>query len=211
MNVWDGKTAKTLNKLTNIVILNLLWILFSIPIVTIVPATVAMVGVVKKWHLEKEERVLKPFLQIFRMKLRQSLLIGVPWLMIGALLLFDLTVFFNIPNGFVRMALIVITSFVILLYLFTSVYLVPVMLNENNLKIKPMIKRAFALSFYDLPVSFSVVVITVSAIFVVSLFPVTIIFIGALTAMINYRFCHKTFQKVESHNMTKAHVKKHCF
>ncbi|MDT8860755.1 DUF624 domain-containing protein [Alkalihalobacillus sp. MEB130] len=195
MNLWDGKAAKTLNKLTNIVLLNLLWLLFSIPVITIVPATVAMAGVVKAWQLEEEERVFRPFMHFFVKNFRRSFFIGAMWLMVGAVLLVDLLLFLTIPHDLLRMVLITLTSFIILLYLFTSVYIIPVMLHENITELKPLLKRAFILSFYDLPVSFSVVLITSSAVVLVLLVSITSIFIGALTAMIVHRFSYRTFSK----------------
>jgi hypothetical protein len=46
---YDGKIMRTLEVVGNYCLLNLLWIVFSLPVITVFPATVAMFGIMKEW------------------------------------------------------------------------------------------------------------------------------------------------------------------
>lgn len=54
----DRPIYRTLESFSNLVILNLLWILMCLPIITIFPATIAMFGVIRQWIIKDDDRGL---------------------------------------------------------------------------------------------------------------------------------------------------------
>ena len=67
----DSKLMRLLTRITNLVCLNLLWIVGCIPVVTAGASTTAMYSVLFAYLADKEDAVLKPFLIAFRDNFRQ--------------------------------------------------------------------------------------------------------------------------------------------
>jgi acyl-phosphate glycerol 3-phosphate acyltransferase len=67
----DSKLMRLLTFVTNLVCLNLLWIVSCIPIITAGAATTAMYSVLFSYLTQKEDAVLKPFLRAFRDNFRR--------------------------------------------------------------------------------------------------------------------------------------------
>ncbi|UOK56143.1 YesL family protein [Bacillus sp. OVS6] len=63
---YDGTIMRALAAVGNYCLLNLLWIVFSLPIITVFPATVAMFGILKEWSNGSEQPVLSTFFSIFK-------------------------------------------------------------------------------------------------------------------------------------------------
>ena len=85
----DSPAMKKLARLWDLIILNLLWTICSVPLVTAGAATAAMYRVIFRHLEEGETSVVKPYFQAFKENFRQSTLL---WLMIavlGGVLCFD--------------------------------------------------------------------------------------------------------------------------
>lgn len=195
MNVWDGKASIFITKLTNIVLLNIFWILTCLPIITIVPATTAMVGVIRDWKVKGEEQVFHPFLRLFLENLKLGLCVGIPWIIIGGVLVFDFVLFLQM-EVWGKLILVTVITLALLLYFITTAFLIPVILHFKA-SMFSLIKKSFIFSFYELGTSIAILLLTVFAMVIAIYFPITILFIGSLTAMINYRFYMRTFKKFE--------------
>lgn len=74
---YDGTIMRALGVVGNFCLLNLLWLLFSLPVITVFPATVAMFGIMKEWTNGSEPPVLSTFFTIFKKNVLKSSLIGV--------------------------------------------------------------------------------------------------------------------------------------
>ena len=75
----NGKMMDLLWKPVHIMFLNLLWVLFSLPIVTIGASTTALYSVLIKMRNNKEGKLLRDFWDAFKGNFRQATII---WLMI---------------------------------------------------------------------------------------------------------------------------------
>lgn len=75
---------------SGIAILNLSWLLFSLPIVTLIPATDAVFEVVNEWKENKKpESVYKQFKYYFRKNLKQSFKLGLPVFIVVIIVIAD--------------------------------------------------------------------------------------------------------------------------
>lgn len=64
---------------SNLALLNLCWLLFSLPIVTVIPATDAVFDVIHEWEsLGKRRRVFQQFKQAFKRNFKRSFKLGAP-------------------------------------------------------------------------------------------------------------------------------------
>ncbi len=86
----DSKTIRFLNKMSDMIILNLLTILCSIPIFTIGAAVTALYDVVWRLQQEEEGKLLRTFFLAFRSNFKRSTLLWLIFLPIGAILLWNL-------------------------------------------------------------------------------------------------------------------------
>lgn len=190
MNILDSKLYNRLNTIVDFIILNLLWILMCLPIFTIFPATTALFGVVRKWNMKKEPPILKTFFQLFKENFIQSMLIGFIWTFIGAALYMDFHI--AAKNLFLKLLLILLVS----IYSITTIYVFPVMVHYKNNSLH-IIKNSFYLAtLRPLHLLFAFLVL-LSSYFIISHFPIVILFSGSITAYLIYMICFTAFQKAE--------------
>jgi uncharacterized membrane protein YesL len=140
----DGKLYKSMEFIMNAFLLNLLWLLLCLPILTIFPATTAMFGVVREWKKQNDIRIFPAFFRLFRENFKQSFLIGILWLVFTGLLLGDLIII-NQLNSSVKYILFSFFFLMGILYLFVSIYIFPVLVHYQ-VTWKNAIKNALLLS-----------------------------------------------------------------
>ncbi|WP_339147987.1 MULTISPECIES: DUF624 domain-containing protein [unclassified Sutcliffiella] len=114
----------------NLVLLNLLWIIFSISgllIAGIFPATAAMFAVLKQMMIEDEDiAVIKSFWGHFKSEFIMSNVIGYLMIIVGFILYLDIRVLQGMENGIPQLALASATVVIGILYLLTLLYIVPI-------------------------------------------------------------------------------------
>ena len=200
MNILDSKFYRWLEVFANFLLLNLLWLLACIPVLTIYPATAAMFAVVRDWVRKKDVGVIQPFFLGFRENFKQSFVIGMVWTLFGTALVLDFFLVNQMPSG-LSTVLYLLLSFMLLLYAFTSVYLFPVMVHFDTTW-PVVLKNSLLLGIGRLLTTVQcllVVVITVSVSFFA---PFTLLITGSITAYLVYRLCDREFRRVEA--LTRA-------
>lgn len=85
----DSPAVQKLARIWDLITLNLLWILCSIPIVTAGAATAAMYCVIFRQLEEGETSVVKPFFRAFKENFRQGTILWLLIAVIGGILCFD--------------------------------------------------------------------------------------------------------------------------
>lgn len=78
----DGALYRLGGWILNVFVLNTLWVLFSLPLITIGPATVATFHIAQQWVLGREPKVITEFWRSFRKNFVQATVI---WLIIVAI------------------------------------------------------------------------------------------------------------------------------
>ena len=195
MTIWDGKTASFLGKAANCIILNIIWLFFSLPIITVGPATAAMYAVVRKWHLDQEQSVIRCFLHEFRSYFKQGIVIGTAWVFLGCLLAVDIVFFLNIPSN-LRVVLLAIAVLVFVLYSMTSAFLFPVWVHYQ-LKGFILIKQAFTFAFLDGKTNFAIMLMWVGAGSLLFYMPLIVFILIVPVTMITFRFSMFAFEKMD--------------
>ena len=88
-----------MGKVGDLILLNVLWLICCIPIITIVPATAALYYVTLKIARKEEPNIVKPFFHSFRQNLKQGIPITLLFLALGILLFIDIRIAFAMENA----------------------------------------------------------------------------------------------------------------
>jgi len=196
MNLLDNKVYRSLEVVTDFFLLNLLWLLACVPVVTIFPSTAAMYGVVRDWSRGKEGGLVRGFFTHFRQNFAQSLLVGALWALFGAALVLD----FFVAEGLSFAPEVIMKSLLVLaaiLYASTSVFLFPVMVHYEA-DWKAVIKNSLLISIGRLPTTAACLLFVAVAVGLTAVLPFLILITGSLTAYVVYRLCGRELNKLDA-------------
>jgi len=196
MSILDTRVYRWLEVATDFFLLNLMWLVACLPVVTIFPSTAAMFGVVRDWVRRKEGSLTRAFITRFRENLGQSLLVGAIWTVFGMALFFD----FLVANQLSYWAEIVLKSVLVLvstLYAFCSVYLFPVMVHYET-DWKTVIKNSLLISIGRLPTTVVCLMFLVVMVGLTVAVSFLVVITGSITAYVVYRLCDRVFRKIDA-------------
>lgn len=183
---------------TQFILLNILWILFCLPIITIFSSTTAMYGVARKWVTKDiDYNIVKPFWTMFKANLIQGIILQSIWMIVAGFLIIDFLIVFN--NEFVGKQVVWgILLLAIMIFIMMTIYLFP-MLVHYQLSIRHTLKNSFLMSIGALG---STVLCILSVLVIITLsyfFPVVLLFFGSIMAYMIFHICNRSFQKVRFH------------
>ncbi|MCL2287330.1 MAG: DUF624 domain-containing protein [Firmicutes bacterium] len=171
----DGPFNKYGGYLADTIILSLLWIFFSIPIVTIGASTTAMFYVSTRRIAEREGYITSDFWVAFKANFKKATIL---WMLI---LVFVLIMIFNIMNieiaGAMATFMLSAQYVFLLLIAFISVYLFP-MTARFEMGIKQIIKSSFYMSIRHIFTTVTCVVMLLGLVIIVTDF-INILFFAA--------------------------------
>ncbi|WP_077620288.1 YesL family protein [Bacillus sinesaloumensis] len=157
--------------------LNILWIVFTLlglGIFGLFPATVAVFAVTRKWVMKEEPKLFITFWDTYKKEFLKVNLLGYLLLFFGLFLYLDLHFFRSIENSFVDYLPFIYIPIVIL-YLFTVLYIFPVYVHFE-LKFIHIIKNAFLFAISS-PIISILMVIGISLVYLILyMVPIFIIF-----------------------------------
>ncbi|MCP3739447.1 YesL family protein [Rossellomorea sp. BNER] len=197
MNIFnfDSRTYRFLEKITDFLLLNMLWIIFCLPVFTIFPATAAMFGVVRSWLRKEEPSLTRLFFKFFKDHFKQGIILGMIWTLLGVLISFNLFVGLQM-EGSLKNVLLPALMVIGALFLFTSIYLFPIMVNYNNNWIG-IIKNSFLFSIsHPITTILGIVMLTI-VVLATSVIPLSFLVLSSIVAYFIYYLCSKSFRKVE--------------
>lgn len=144
---YDNPVWRFVGRIWDLFILNLLWVVCSIPIVTFGASTTAMYYCTLKIAKDRDSGgMFTMFFHSFKDNIRQSTIIWIIMAFIGGILFFDIRFFsFYSPinNTVIRMIIFTVTCFLILLWLFIFLYIFPIQAKFIN-----SIKQTFKLALF---------------------------------------------------------------
>ena len=128
--------------ITNLLLLNILWIVCSIPIITIGSATTAMYSVLFAYRRKETDSVFRPFFTAFRKNFVRSTLSWVVMLLLVAALGYDviLLIYGSTLSPLLSIPVIIVGLLVVI----AGIYLFPQIALFDN-KLLPMLKNCFLL------------------------------------------------------------------
>jgi len=180
MRILDSRFYRVAEVATNFLLLNLLWLVVALPVVTIFPATTALFGVLKVWEEREGAGVVGPFFATFREKIWPSLLIGVAWAAIGGVLIVDLIASRRIGGGLASLLLIA-AGLMTLVHGAVTVYLFPTIANARTTPLG-MVRNAGLLALSQPIASLVAAIGLVAVAIAIYLVPFLLLFAGSIVA-----------------------------
>ncbi len=196
MNLLDTRVYRWLEVATDFFLLNLMWLVACVPVVTAFPSTAAMFGVARDWVRGKEGGLARAFASRFKENFVQGALVGVLWALFGAALLLDFSVAGRLPPG----AEVVLKSLLVLatvLYASASVYLFPLMVHYE-MGWKTLIKNSLLLSVGRLPTTAACLLFVAVMAVLTATLPILALITGSVTAYVVYAMCDREFRKIDA-------------
>jgi len=196
MNLLDTRIYRWFEVATDFFLLNLMWLVACVPVVTIFPSTAAMFGVVRDWSRQKEGGLVRAFASRFRENFAQSLLVGVLWALFGTALVLDFFVAgrLSFVPGVIMKSLLVLAT---VLYASASVFLFPVMVHYE-MGWKALLKNSLLFSIGRLPTTAACLLFVAVVAGLTAILPVLILITGSVTAYVVYGLCGREFAKLDA-------------
>ena len=198
---YEGPVFTFLSRLADLFWLNLLFVVCSLPIVTIGASTTALYYVTLKMARDEEGYITKSFFKSFKQNFLQATVIWLIYLVLIAVLFVDL----RIANGgsladffasnTVSNVVIVSVSVMGMVLLITGTYVFPLLAQFDN-TIKNTVKNALLISIRHLPYTFLMVIIIAIPFVIMWFSPAAYLLVFvmfALVAYINSKFFNKIF------------------
>lgn len=199
----DGPLISGLTKVADIFILNLLFILCSLPIFTIGASYTALYYVTLKMVKDEDCYTVKSFFKSFKLNFKQATGIWLIVVLAGAILYGDLKIlggeysqYINMPSEIIK-ALSILLMAAGFIYIFTFVFVFPVLSRFDNSTINTF-KNALFMSIKHFPSTIAIILITFVPLIFIYLEPralILIFVIIALSAYCNSFFFVKIFVK----------------
>ena len=190
----DGKLMDLLWKPIHIMFLNLLWVLFSLPIVTIGASTTALYSVLIKMRNNKEGKLFRDFWNAFKENFRQATILWLLIILAAFVFTTDIVFFLNMGGTFGTFAAMLFAGLDVAL-LVMSLYVFPIQAVFENPIIKT-VKNALLLPPRHLiwtVVLLALAIITAIAVFLY--WPLIGWFVFGLSAFINAWIFDKIFSR----------------
>ena len=187
-------------KFWKIIELNLIYVLFCIPVVTFGPATAALTHVMRKFILEQPCFVFDEFFTAFKKNFKQSVAVGIIDVVgVAALVvaLFEFMAADKLPEGMIVYICVFICIATLLYIMHFYIYLEIVAL---KLPLKAMLKNALLLVFLGVKRNFialivNLVIITLVVLFLPYSIFVVIVFPPAFMCFTTTFICYPVIQK----------------
>jgi len=164
----DGPLYNLAERLGNLVLLNMLYLLFCIPIVTIGPASAALRYVTLKYATNDEDRVFAPFWHSFKQNLKQGMIIGIVRTAITLFLAYDLyyilvTWRYISNNTVYDKVILVLVALACFVYILVSRYIYPMLARYDN-STRQLIRTSLVLAVRHLPATLCMTLLTAAPI-----------------------------------------------
>ena len=168
---YDSPIMQFLSRLTDLFILNFLFLICSIPIVTIGASATALYSVTLKMAKNEESYIFSSFFRAFKNNFRHSTISWMILLLAGIVLWMDYRAVGMMGGSFQQIFSFLLIAVSILL-LFPAIYIFPYIARFEN-TIKNSLKNAFIISIAQLPYTILLLVVLALA--------------GAFTIFIDFR------------------------
>lgn len=169
MNIFsmDSMLGRFLYWIADIFILNILWIIFSLPIFTIGASTTALYYSMMQRQRRDESYIHKNFIKAFKDNFKQSTILWLIMILVALVLFADLRIglFFNINQNLLIGKIFIVVSVILMIpYLFVLLYIFPIQAKFEN-TIKDNLKNAILMAIGHL--GYTLLLLMIVATFVV--------------------------------------------
>ena len=165
----DSKFFEKLGEVSNIIILNFIFIISCVPIVTIGVSITSLYYVAMKMVKKQDTYILKEYIKVFKENFKISTIVWFIMIIIGGILIVDLYLVRLVSNELITTILKLIFTMISILYIFTITYVFPIISKFDN-SIKNTIINSILISIQNLPYTIIIIILNLSPLFLMSLF-----------------------------------------
>ena len=195
---YDGKFARALQTVADVIIVSVLWIVGCLPLLTIGTSTTALYYTAIKAVL-KEGTIIKNFFRSYKENLKQSIVIEVILLIVAYIMYINWKIVFQMSGGG---SVFKIVYFVVLIWLVPIVCYIFPLLARFALSTKLLFVNAFVLSFKNLPKTIFIVLTSMLPIvclvirvdYVIKMLPLIVVAVPGMIAYLNATMFVKIFE-----------------
>ena len=165
----DNPFFRFMGKMVDVLWLNIIWLVFSLPIVTIGASTTAMICVMMKVVRDREGYIWRDFWKSFKINFKQSTIMWIGIILVYSVLGTDIYFFMNQTSAYSRLLL----SFMIVVTLVVTcacIYIFPLQAQFEN-PIKQTVKNALIISMKHMPWTLLLLLILIGGGIGIYLFP----------------------------------------
>lgn len=166
----NGKFFAVASKLADLVILNILYLICCIPVITIGAATTAMYGVTKKMVQNKESYIIRSYFRLFKENFKQSTIMWLILLVLLAVPVLDIYIGDSIWKGNMLMLFKGLMVLAIIIIVFVMQYSLVLQCTFEN-TVKNTLKNALLMSIGHLPWTIIITVLNLSPVLMVVFLP----------------------------------------
>lgn len=150
----DGPVIAFLTTVADFMILNILFIICCVPVITIGPAISALYTITMREARHEGGYIFKPFFKAFKNNFRQSFLLSILYFLAGAVLVFGVK-FWQGKSGFSTsdQVMLVITGVFVVICIFSLLYVFALTARFDNTVLKT-VKNAVILAVFNLHTMF---------------------------------------------------------
>lgn len=203
MNLLENPIVRGISRIADFVILNLLWLICSLPVITIGASTTALYSVMLKLVKNEEGYIAKGFLKAFKENFKQSTLMWLLLILLWFILIIDFFSLKFMPQG--------IAPIFQMLFLVMGCLLVGMATYAFSLQarfentIKNTLKNAVILVFAKLPYTLLILIMSIGPV-IVTMWTIRTLMFGmlfwffvgvALIAWLNSFLLRHIFEKLE--------------
>lgn len=197
----DNGFFRAMGRLADLMLLNIIFIIFSLPIFTIGASTTALYYVTLHMAANEEGYVFRSFLKSFRQNFKQATIIWLIMLFAGCILGLDMYIL-NRANTSLSTVMLVMISATSILYLMVLIYVFPLLSRFEN-KVSTTLRNAFIMAIADFPRTLVMMVIVIGSV-VLTFWNTYTFWYGllvwilggfAIIAFANSHFLNKIFKK----------------
>ena len=163
-NITDNIIVRALSKICDMVCLNILWLICSIPIITIGASTAALYTVMLKMVKNEEGYIFRGFFKAFKSNFKQSTIMWIVILLLGIVCWIDYRVAGVMPGmgGSIMRIIFLLLGFILLS---VTIYIFPLTARYEN-TIRNTVRNALNLTVGKLPYTLLMVVVTVGSVII---------------------------------------------
>ena len=198
---FEGPVFSFLSRLADLFWLNLLFLVCSLPIITIGAASTALYYVTLKMAKDEEGYITRSFFKSFKENFAQATAIWAMALVLSIILILDLRIVNGgnlasvLDSSIVSNVIIISAGVILIVAVMTLTYVFPLLAQFDN-SVKNTIKNSFLISIRHLPYTFLMIVIAAIPVVLIWFSPamfllVMIVFSGV--AYIKSKFLNKIF------------------
>lgn len=155
----DNIIVRALSRVFDLILLNILWLLCSVPFITIGASTTALYSVMLKIAANEEGYIIRGFWTAFKKNFKQSTLVWLILLTVGAVLGMDIMIISGKLQGVLLNAGLLLIGIVSVIYLIELAFVFPIIAKFENSTLNIM-KNAVLIPLTRLPFMLPILILT---------------------------------------------------